>query len=134
MLKSRSEMMARSLLFPTHAWGCSLKKARSTATKHLTPTCVGMFLQNHQQMQSPFPNPHMRGDVPVTEWVERKIPIFPPHAWGCSLQYTKEEKIKMLTPTCVGMFPVRSQHRLLIFANPHMRGDVPYLFISIRIL
>ena len=68
--------------------------------------------------------PHMRGDVPCSEYFALGKTADVPHAWGCS---SSEQATTGGLPACLahaGMFLIRFCHGPLCSCLPHMRGDL----------
>ena len=91
--------------FSPRARGCSSFYFSSLTRLYVFPACAGMF---HFLMATPPPMvrfPRVRGDVPINNFIGRKLPWFSPRARGCSLA---KELVQL---TAKGF--------------PRVRGDVP---------
>ena len=93
--------------FSPHAWGCSAPE-RVAVEEHLVfPTRVGMFLAVRVIPRAVLGFPHTRGDVPTIRRLTAWLPLFSPHAWGCSAHEVQTAALALVFPTRVGMFPLR---------------------------
>ncbi len=112
--------------FSPHAWGCSALSPSSGLTHTVLPTRVGMFRSGSCLCRYYLSSPHTRGDVPRMVCPLVHLPMFSPHAWGCSERMARRAGRPSVLPTRVGMFRGLISGAASWWGSPHTRGDVPF--------
>ena len=94
------------------------------------PTCVGVFLYDHDAVEQFIGLPHVRGGVSEGPGKNRGFFWSSPRAWGCfPVSYSGDARMRVF-PTCVGVFLSTGSFSTLSFCLPHVRGGVSVLTSS----
>ena len=110
--------------FSPHAWGCFSLNANLFNSSTVFPTCVGVFLSYRRSLKVYVCFPHMRGGVSSDYQIGHQQFPFSPHAWGCFLATLNMSDVRIVFPTCVGVFPELDKDEIYCKRFPHMRGGV----------
>ncbi len=110
-----------------HAWGCFQLREEVRIVRHVFPTCVGVFPGWPYRSGMCRCLPHMRGGVSHQDYSVRTARQSSPHAWGCFPYSAALQVIRLVFPTCVGVFPGLTRCILTRTRLPHMRGGVSYV-------
>ncbi len=102
---ARSLYPTRMAGFSPHAWGCTGETNMADTSAGVFPTRVGVYRRSPQRQASHLRFPHTRGGVPVLPVGGAVLPMFSPHAWGC----TGGDNMSCIVP----------------LRFPHTRGGVP---------
>ncbi len=110
-----------------HAWGCFRSAPGDLRRALVFPTCVGVFPGWPYRSGMCRCLPHMRGGVSHQDYSVRTARQSSPHAWGCFPYPAALQVIRLVFPTCVGVFPGLTRCILTRTRLPHMRGGVSYV-------
>ena len=120
--------------FSPPAWGWSGGPGSAAAGACVFPTRVGMVrvLSRATIFATSFPHP--RGDGPLDPGTGSRVIWFSPPAWGWSAIEERDDVIRSVFPTRVGM--VRGWRRCTtsIVGFPHPRGDGPQVYDLVTFL
>ena len=90
------------------------------------PTCVGVFPSSFAWEMIKYCLPHVRGGVSVEILMAKPDDTSSPRAWGCFSLKRGKRPIRLVFPTCVGVFPRAPEKTGAFFGLPHVRGGVSY--------
>ena len=88
------------------------------------PTCVGVFPSSFAWEMIKYCLPHVRGGVSVETLMAKPDDTSSPRAWGCFSLKRGKRPIRLVFPTCVGVFPGDTYFVFALRRLPHVRGGV----------
>ena len=88
------------------------------------PTCVGVFPSSFAWEMIKYCLPHVRGGVSVEILMAKPDDTSSPRAWGCFSLKRGKRPIRLVFPTCVGVFPGDTYFVFALRRLPHVRGGV----------
>ena len=108
---------------PPRAWGTRLPTDLDLRERRFTPTCVGNTPGRAASAATATVHPHVRGEHPADESLNRSPSGSPPRAWG-TLSHPITPALQMrFTPTCVGNTRGRDHETCRESVHPHVRGE-----------
>ena len=106
------------------AWGCFPHGPVCRHRQGVFPTCVGVFPREVGCDHSVHRLPHVRGGVSIPAFPPFTFNLSSPRAWGCFSLKRGKRPIRLVFPTCVGVFLTFGSHSLTKTCLPHVRGGV----------
>ena len=106
------------------AWGCFYEEARIHRISWVFPTCVGVFPLEVSIGVNQGGLPHVRGGVSIDDYVNTAPGLSSPRAWGCFSLPRPAGTLKLVFPTCVGVFLRTRTISCPRWCLPHVRGGV----------